>query len=991
MDTKEFLERVHAKSDHVVICTHKPDPTGKNARGIFWNRGSFAYDELDAAVASIQQWDAQGNTTIYYAVGAMAGHEYVDDNGKTKWYRTQEHATKFKTLCFDLDVGDNKYSSQKEAVTALLATLDELSIPYPMIVSSGNGLHCYWPLHTEIDKAKWVMLSEALCTALQAHGFTFDASKIKDPSMVLRPIGTHHKKQEPWKEVKIIYGADLIFDVADLSDILAEWVGKAKPKTAAPKSSVAAAILGPNNDVVLDKVIENCNQVNMLATSGGFVDAAGNQVEEPMWRASLGLAKYTTDPEEAVKRLAGDHPDFDLDANMKKLEGWKGTGPTTCATFEQHCPEGCIDCPYKGSITSPAQLSGKTTDVVDTQEGEERHIEMPDGYIIRDNSIYKEVEVESEQTLPDGSTQINKTVEFHIVSHYPMHVTGIFRNQETGESTFRLAVKHPMEGWSEEDHEVDVLSGGQAFAKFLHNRQIFDAKNIGQQEKARIYILDYLSKVQSMSPSGIDYVNFGWQKDGSFLCGNLVIGGVQDGVDRRLKGAAQRFDDVIVRSGTREGWVSAMKTLNKPEAKTLRMVMLIAMGSVLSRAAGNCTGLVSIYSHKTTTGKTLALYALNSMFGHPKELLLQHRDTANAMYKIRGVLNQLPCTIDELTTVNAERAVELTYDFSSGVEKNAMTQQRELRDPARWTGPTFITTNNSFVQQFDIAQTNDSALRARCLELVHDDRRLVEKDEDGVSPADLFVDELFEHHGWAYPELVKTVMELGGDKHLWKQLRPKFITKFGTVFRAVDKYAEPMLITGWIVGTIAKSLGLISFDIDRVVKDWIEHLHMAHDYTDSHTTDAIDIVGQYLQENNDQIIEATLRDGDVRESVKLPAPQTAVARILLKLDAKEDVQKGSYIAVNIPLIKKWLAQSRDGVDRLTRELEELGALISPKQRVSMFKGCQTGNPGQTHCFLVDLTHSRFLSELKSTNAIKNSTVIEAILGGANGSQENQQS
>jgi len=985
VETQEFLTRVHAKSDQLVICCWKPDPQGNVKEGFFWQEASYDYADYDKAAARIAQCDKHPNVTVYYTVGSFADHEYVNKNGKKKWYRKAEFARYFKALAFDLDIGDDKqYTNQMDAVKALKDVLEQMQMPFPMLVSSGKGLHVYWPLTEELPTKTWVQLSKALRVALAEHGLDIDTSKIHDPSMVLRPVGSHHKKSSDWKPVKVVKNCQ-DFDPMMLAGILKKWVVQEPEQKKPKKSSIADAIMG-TNDVVLDRVAEHCTQIRALVASGGFMDAAGEQVEEPLWRASLGIAKHCTDPEEAVIRLAGEHPDFDLKSNMNKLDGWGSHGPTTCETFERLCPSGCNGCPHKDTIKSPARLSSTTSLTVETDKGEEE-IELPQGYVIRDNCVYKEVREKVESTDANGYPTTVEQVEWVLVSHYMMHVLGIYKNPETGLSTFRLSVKYPMVGWTEEDHEMDVLVNGPSFTKFLHHRQIFDAKTGAQQERLRLFIVDYLAKVQSENPTGIDYIHFGWQKDETFLCGHTVIGNeVDSGVKRRLKGAATRFDDLIKPVGSKENWVEAMQILQKPEAKMLRMMMFMAMGSVLSRAAGNCTGFVSIYSPKTTTGKTLALYAINSLFGNPKEMLLQRRDTANAMFKIRGVLNQLPCTIDELTTVHPDEAVNMVYDISSGVEKNAMDQRRELRDPARWTGPTFVSANVSFHQQFDLAQTNDSALRARCIEYVHDDRTLVEKDESGTSPAERFVEEIFHNYGWAYPELVSAVINVGGDVALFKTLKPKFIAKFGPVFQAVDKYAEPMIVSGWIMSKIAIKLGLVSFDADEVAKDWIAHVQATHDYESKNAVDAIDTLGQFLQEHNDEIIHSSQQQGSQKENVQMPPPTTAVAREKIIYDANNNILKGSYVAINIAMLKRWLQRTRDGIDRVTRELRDMGALISERERVTLFKGCPGHNPGQAFCIMVDLTHPRFLDGLDGSEAVKNSTVLKAILGGSHGAK-----
>ncbi len=359
MDTKHFLTRVFAQLDELVICTHKPDPTGNNPRGYFWNRGSFA--DIDSAVAAINQWDAEPNTTVYYTVGAFSGHAYTDDKNKQKWYRKQEHATWFKALALDLDIGaDKPYQTQKEGWAAMVAALKAIGMPMPMVVSSGNGIHCYWPLTANVGKDHWVKASTALRIALEENGVEIDTTKIHDPSMVLRPVGTHHKKQQPWKDVRCV--ADCPdYDAATLFTTLKPWFGKAAklssnaltPRAGKPKSSILSAVLN-SNDVILDAVASRCNQVAALVASGGVLDAAGRDVPEPLWRASLGLAKHCTDVTEAVIKLAGKHKDFDLNSSLDKINGWNGTGPTTCAKFEQLCSKGCDGCPSRGKFTSTA-------------------------------------------------------------------------------------------------------------------------------------------------------------------------------------------------------------------------------------------------------------------------------------------------------------------------------------------------------------------------------------------------------------------------------------------------------------------------------------------------------------------------------------------------------------------------------------------------------------------------------------------------------------
>lgn len=937
-------------------------------------------------MAAIQTWDVEKETTIYFSIGAMAGHGYLSDTGKQKWHRRQQDATVFKTLALDLDIGaDKPYATQKAGWEAMKAALQSIGMPMPLIVSSGNGIHLYWPLTAPVKKDIWERASIALRVALDEKGVQIDTSKIHDPSMVLRPVGTHHKKQWPWKLVECKHDVP-DYDPLTLFTVLKPWANKIARTSSAPRkssaaSSVMSAVLN-SNDVDIEKVAEHCMQIRAMATSGGVTDAAGMAVVEPMWRAALGMARHAKDPEQAIIMLAGKHPDFDLQDSLDKMSRYKGTGPTTCAKFEQLCGRGCDGCAYKGKITSPAQLSTSTTTVVQTDDGEELTIQMPSPYVEKDGKIYKEVKTTTESVDANGNAVTMESVEWELVSPYPMHVTGVYNDETTQKSAFRLAIKYPLTGWKEADHEVGVLASiGREFSTFLLNRQVFSAKAVGQQERLRSYLMDYLTLVQSQAPTGLDYVTFGWQDDGSFLCGEKVLGTPSGTTERRLKGAANTYANIIRPHGERSKWVEAMDMLNLPGTITLRSTVLMATSGILARAAGNGTLVVSIYSTETTTGKTLALVAANSLIGTPKALFMAKNDTANALYKIRGTLNNLPCTIDELTMMDDKVIADMAYDMSQGREKIAMSKDRELREPAVWAGPTFITTNFSLHQKFENVQTNNDPLTARTMELMQNDRTFVAPDATGSSNGYRFFDLVAENNGFAFPELVEAVLAMGGDKEVWKKGEASFMKKFGFIFEPQERFYRTGIIAGWILGTIGKKLGLFPFDVDGTTQYLLDHVVQFRTSSVDNKQDIFDTIGQFLQEHNDQLIEVTEAYGSSKEQVRVPAPERAVARIKIVHDTNNPVMPGSQLAINMAVLKKWLGKNRDAIDRVLRELHANGALISPRERVTMFKGCLNRNPGQAHCVIININHPRFIDALTGTSARAQSPVTLSVLQG----------
>lgn len=953
---------------------------------MFWNRGSFT--DLDDAVAHIARWDAEPDTTVYYTVGAMANHAYTDDKGRAKWHRRQENATWFKTLALDLDIGEDKpYKTQKEGWDAMSAALKAIGMPGPMVVSSGRGIHLYWPLTEKIGRDHWVKASTALRMALEEHNVVIDTSKIHDPSMVLRPVGTNHKKQTPWKPVECKRDCPDYEPVA-LFGVLKPWFGKI-PKTSAParkagkgKSSIMAAVLN-SNDVIIDAVAERCAQVGALVASGGVVDAAGRNVEEPLWRASLGLAKHAVDVQEAVIKLAGKHPDFDLDANMAKIEGWHGTGPTTCAKFEQLCAKGCEGCPHRGKITSPAQLSVVTETVVETPAGEEVVFTMPKGYVLNNGQVHREVKAEVKTTDANGNEVAQEVVELDMVSAYEMHITGVYYDEKSSKSAFKLMIKYPMEGWKEKSHDMAVIAtAGKEFNTFLLDRQVY-VKNIGQQEKLRGYLMDYLTMVQQQAPTGQDFTAFGWQPDGSFLCGPTIIGSPTGTKDVRLRDSAARYETLIGPMGSRDEWVRGMAMLDQPGTGTIRAAVLLSTIGLLGPASGNAQLVVSIYSPETTTGKTLSLIAANSLLGRPRELMLNRKDTANALYKIRGVHNHLAACIDEITSMEDKEYCDLVYDLSQGVERTRMTKDGKIREPERWGGATLVSTNISSHQKFGDAQAGDEPLRVRCFEIPQHDRTFVTAKEGQTrSDAYVFFDLMVKNNGWAMPELVEAVIALGGAQAVWDRAEAAFDNAFGFAFLPQERFYRTGVISAWAIGTIGKKLGLFPFDVKDTIRYMLDIVEGSREKADSMRVDVFDIIGQFLAEHNDQIVECREKYGSGAEQVVMPAPERAVARVKVVYDDKNPVMPGSYIAINAERGRVWLKNKRDAWDRIERELEAEGALLRRRERITMYKGCPKHAPGQAQAVMINLAHPRFADTLMGGSARPQSKITLAVLQGA---------
>ena len=107
--------------------------------------------------------------------------------------RKQSNVAKIKS--FWLDVDSNKddgsgYPTQAEAASAVMAFIKVTGLPHPVVVSSGNGLHLYWPLEKDITPEVWLPIAKRLKALCVEHGLRADPSCTADSARILRITGT---------------------------------------------------------------------------------------------------------------------------------------------------------------------------------------------------------------------------------------------------------------------------------------------------------------------------------------------------------------------------------------------------------------------------------------------------------------------------------------------------------------------------------------------------------------------------------------------------------------------------------------------------------------------------------------------------------------------------------------------------------------------------------------------------------------------------------
>ena len=173
MNTLEFLQRVLPAEGFYVTTVINQDG----------NKQGF-YKTVEELAKVSEALDKRNNNT-YFAISAFS----------EKGNRRQDNVRATKVVALDIDCGEGKpFPSWKEGLVALGKFTDNLKLPKPMVIFSGNGLHVYWVLTKELEPMEWKPLATAMKSACIDKEFHVDAGLTANSALVLRAVGTHNPK-----------------------------------------------------------------------------------------------------------------------------------------------------------------------------------------------------------------------------------------------------------------------------------------------------------------------------------------------------------------------------------------------------------------------------------------------------------------------------------------------------------------------------------------------------------------------------------------------------------------------------------------------------------------------------------------------------------------------------------------------------------------------------------------------------------------------------
>jgi hypothetical protein len=887
-------------------------------------------EELSQAVLFLDQKE----DNVYYAVSAFQNRNN----------RKQSNVRSTQCLALDVDCGPGKpFKNWKVGLKALGEFISATGLPKPMIIHSGNGLHAYWPLRDEASPAEWQPVANSLKKACVDHQFEVDFTVPADSARVLRPVGTHNKKNG--KPVYLLIDADPVH-LTTISQVLDVSTYNIPTGVSQRPSNLLAALavktdFPPSNPAF---IAEKCAQIKWGV-------AHQDEVDEPFWYAMIGVAAHCQDPQQTAIAWSNQHPDFDQMKTLSKLTQWtqSATGPATCKKFQDLRPSGCAKCPVRNKITSPNQLGVQYQAIAAPQNAPD-----PTSTIVPIPKPFKRTAAGIKRVVDNTDVDI---------CNFDLYPVSYGKDESLGYEVVRYHWQRPHVGWQELKMRQALLAeGSREFSTAIADQGIV-LKNKYQTEDFQMLLRSYMEELRQRRTVTHLYSTMGWKEEfKQFVLGNVLFRVDQNGAVNDepivLSATTQRLGaELYEAAGDPDEWVKFTTLLDKAQLYPHMFSLGVGFSAPLYAFTGLKGITVSLYG-PTGGGKTLAQYWQQSIWGVPEKLHFAAKFTQNALFGRMGMYAHLPMTIDEATLVDQDEVGEFLYWVTQGRDKARMNRQSEERDARTWAMPVTISTNKSWQTKLTASGLDTGAQMARLLEITVPPHKLFSRDSEAGRRIYNF---LMANHGHVGREYMRRLMDLGPDtiKADIDEAVATFAQRYKCKFSGEERYWEQCLVLADLGLRYASDWGLINFDYRTGIEWVLKQLGAIRRAVTETYADSFDVLSEYLNDNADAAI-TMLHTGSVRpvpDYNRMPRNDLRIRFDLFRKGSSDRFDRG-IVLLDRTHLRRWLA--KNGVDYRTfiGQIESDGALASPKSGKAYLGKDTSIKLGQTYVIGVSLNHPK---------------------------------
>jgi hypothetical protein len=841
---------------------------------------------------------------------------------KTTKSRIVANINELKSYYLDIDCGEGKpYANAVEGMKALRQYCKQVGMPKPTVVSSGRGLHAYWPFTEAVSYIDWIPHAEAFKKSCIAHKFDIDLSVPADGARVLRIPGTMHLKDpnNPLPVAIVTQGEPSAFSVF---------------KELFPADSGGLAIAGKRlNYGALDETTkrtmgnmehsfkrimqrsmkgEGCNQLKHIFENQ-------ESISYDMWRAGLSIANKCTDREIAIVKMSEKHPGYNYNTAMTKAAD---TTPHRCSTFKELNPMGCEGCKHK--ITTPLHLDSAVIEAT-----------AEDNIIV---SIDKETKEQVTYTIPPypfpfargklgGVYKKGDEDEPDILVYaHDFYATQRIKDPELGH-TIVFKLHSPKDGVIEFAAPLASIMSRDKFRDTLaHHGMAVLPKQV---DLLMSYAAKWVEQMQTTNELEHARTQFGWTPDNDAI----IIGSdeVRATEIRHSPPTTQTlaFIPTYQTKGSFDVWKDVVNVYGKAGMEPRAFAFFLGFGSLLVRHTKVEGFVLHLMSNASGSGKSTILHAIASIYGNPKPQIVNAKDTQNSKMQIMGTLHNFPALFDEITNMPPLEKSDVVYQATQGRAKHkAKAQESGIRvNTTSWETALISTGNSSLVDDLLSLKAIPDGELNRLLEFY------IEKDEDADPTwSRTHFGKLYDNYGHAIrPFAQYLVANLEAVKDLMEQVQQR-IEKLADA-QPSERFWLVMASVAITAGIISRRLGLHDIDHVPVMHFIVDHIKASRVSVKKYIADPAESISAYLYSHLDEMVIANgIKDKRTSlDSQAIREPRGKVMSIRYEPDTKA-------LYVSTAAYRQYCQKLQIGFDESLRPHKKSNALISDENKKRLGAG-----------------------------------------------------
>ena len=772
---------------------------------------------------------------------------------KTSDNREATNCGWMQSFFLDIDCGQDKampdktgrikgYIDQQTGMQAIKELCKILKLPRPTVVDSGRGWHIYWPLTEPVEISKWLPVAHTFKARCIESKIIIDPDVPADAARVLRIPSTKNFKDDPPNDVVLMYEAKpMRFE--DFAGLMGPLVPIKPAHVPKQLDELTKAVIGNKQSrfrLIFDKTLEGtgCEQLR-------YIMEHQDQIEEPLWRAGLSIAKHCVDGDKAIHIISNKHPQYSKSETERKAHLIKG--PYTCETFNDFRPNVCTVCPHWQTIKSPIVIGheiAKSEENVVIGNGEVEFVAptLPNGYFRgRNGGIYFTTK---KKKADDADKEEDVVV---CVYKYDLFVTKRLNDPIHGE-TILIRRTLPRDGHKEFPITiVDTLSKDE-FKKVMAFNGIIELPD--KMQHILGYIVACAKELQIIQEVETMRLQFGWtDDDDKFILGTREIGPSYVRYSPPSK-ATGEIANALRPVGDLDTWKNIVNVYDLPGFEPHAFALFSAFGAPLIKFMGIKGGIINLINNKSGTGKSTILQVMNSVWGHPDELMLSWRDTMNVKMHRLAVMCNLPIGVDEITKMSGDEFSDMAYSATQGAPRRRMkaNANEERLAEGFWATLMVCTSNSSMIDKLQALKSTSEGELMRLMQYKIEPTNNLDKRE-----AKRLFGKLQSNYGLAgQPYAQYLVQNLEEVIDTAMNIQAKFDSRANVETR--ERFWSAITASNIAGAMVAKKLGLHDINTKRVF-DWaVSQVGDMQVETQLSMDDYAGVIGEFMLRYNANIL-----------------------------------------------------------------------------------------------------------------------------------------